>query len=376
MLKNAGGCDEVYFTMRNLIKFLTVLFVIVGLFVACDKKGDGSKGDASLALTEEEKNDNWKYFKEIGFKVRIPKEISDKKDNVIVSTMGDEENDEDPIYNGYLYSYISDGTNKAFDDIIADDSLSNDEKGAKIEKEVQPGIQDMFILAVLRSPLITQENTIEKILGADDITVLEKNAEFTQAIAIYSEGNLSALTEEEKKDCKALMQVAKEVKKGAKAGKPVPKKASLQEIQGLKFKTQDLAGNEVTSEVLKKADITMVNIWATWCAPCRAELPYIGELERKYRAKGAQVIAICSDVTDEDDSALEEAKEIIEDAKCEFLVLRKNNSLQSIYAHIQAYPTTLFFDKNGNVVGSIVIGGRSEEQFAALLDEALEKVKK
>ena len=107
-----------------------------------------------------------------------------------------------------------------------------------------------------------------------------------------------------------------------------------------------------------------------------AELIFDKFRERKCRAKGAQVIAICSDVTDEDDSALEEAKEIIEDAKCEFLVLRKNNSLQSIYANIQAYPTTLFFDKNGNVVGSIVIGGRSEEQFAALLDEALEKVKK
>ena len=55
------------------------------------------------------------------------------------------------------------------------------------------------------------------------------------------------------------------------------------------------------------------------------------------------MIAICFDVTDEDDFALEDAKDIIKDAMCEFVVLRKHKSLDSIYYNIQAYPTTLFF---------------------------------
>ena len=151
--------------------------------------------------------------------------------------------------------------------------------------------------------------------------------------------------------------------------------SSAKEIKNLKFDTVDLAGKRATEQILADNKINMVNIWATWCGPCRAELPDIGNLERAYRDKGVAVIAVCSDVTDEDDSALEEAKEIVADANCEFLVLRNNKSLNAIYKHIQAYPTTLFFDKDGNAIGNVIIGGRSEDDFAAILDELLAQVK-
>lgn len=351
------------------------------VFTSCtkneEKDGKNEVEDSSLTLTKEEEDDNWKYFKEIGFKVHMPKEISNKKDNISARVIGDEEDETSPIYKGYLYRYVSNSTNKAFDKIVADESLSDAEKREKINKEVRPRVKDLFALVTLRTPLITEENSIEKILNTNDITVLQKNATFTHAIVFDKGEDLEPLTEEEKSEFHNFMQLAKAITNGAKAGRPIPKKASLQTIEGLKFKTQDLAGNEVTSDVLKKAKVTMLNIWATWCPPCKAELPDIGELERKYREKGVQVIAICSDVTDEDDSALEEAKEIIKDAKCDFLVLRKNKSLDTIYSNIQAYPTTLFFDKNGNILGNmVVIGGRSEEQFAKLLDHALSKVEK
>lgn len=356
--------------MRN--KFVAVVAVMLMLF-SCSKE---NAKNSELAVSEAEEKENWKSMTEIGFKVQMPQEISNKKDNVSVRTIGDEEDETSPIYKGYLYRYVSDRTNKDYDDIIADEGMADDEKGRKIREEVLPRVKDIFALVTLRTPLITEENPITKILNTADITVLRKTDEYTQVVAFDEGVDLAMLEDDEKAQYQDLIAISKNIIKGAKVANPIPKKASLQSIKGLTFKTTDLNGNEVTQDIFKKADVTMVNIWATWCPPCKAELPDIGNLERTYREKGCAVVAICSDVTDEDDSALEEAKEIIKDSKCDFVVLKKNASLDAIYKNIQAYPTTLFFNKDGDVIGNIIIGGRSEEDFAEAFDELLEQVKK
>ncbi|MGP1440644.1 MAG: TlpA family protein disulfide reductase [Treponema sp.] len=358
--------------MKSSCKFFTFVFVSMLFFFSCSKEG---ASNAELALTETEEKENWKSLTEIGFKVHMPQEISNKKDNVSVRVIGDEDDETSPIYKGYLYRYVSDRTNKDYDDIVQNGDMTDDEKRQKVREEIVPRIKDIFALVTLRTSLITEENPVTKILNTNDITVLRKTNEYTQVIAFDEGVDLAMLSDDEKTQYQDLIAISKKITDGAKVANPVPRKASLQSIQGLTFKTTDLNGNEVTQEIFKKADVTMVNIWATWCPPCKAELPDIGRLEKAYREKGCAVVAICSDVTDEDDSALEDAKEIIKDSECDFVVLRKNASLDTIYDNIQAYPTTLFFDKNGNVIGNIIIGGRSEEDFGKAFDELLSKVK-
>lgn len=371
--------------MKKVFTFFCLVILAFFVCISCEKKEANKTNEnkvaentsaESLKLTEKEEKDNWKSFTEIGFKVHMPKEISQNKDNISARVIGDEENDSEPIYKGYLYRYVSDSTNKDFDAIVDDPNLDDSAKREKVNKEVRPRVKDIFALVTLRSNLITDENPINKILDTDDIVEIRKDSEYTQVIAFDRGEDLEMLTDEEITQYKDFLSVSRKILEGAVAGTPVAKKESLQAITGLKFDTLDLEGNAVTSEILQKADVTMVNIWATWCPPCKAELPDIGNLERKYRDKGVQVVAVCSDVTDEDDSTLEDAKDIIKDAECEFVVLRKNKSLDAIYYNIQAYPTTIFFDKNGNVVGNIIIGGRSEEEFAKALDEVLANIKK
>ena len=359
--------------MRSRFIIGTLAVVSILTFFSCSKKDAGS---ADLALTETEEKENWKSFTEIGFKVHMPQDISNKKDNISVRTIGDEDDESSPIYKGYLYRYVSDRTNKDYDEIVANENLTDDEKRQKIREEIVPRIKDIFALVTLRTSLITEENPISSILNTEDVTILRKTDEYTQLVAFDEGVDLAMLTDDEKAQYQDLIAISRKITEGAKAGNPVPRKASLQGIKGLTFKTTDLNGNEVTEAIFKKADVTMVNIWATWCPPCRAELPDIGNLERAYREKGCAVVAICSDVTDEDDSALEEAKEIIKDAECDFVVLKKNASLDAIYNNIQAYPTTLFFNKDGDVIGSIIVGGRSEEDFAKAIDDLLAIVKK
>ena len=76
----------------------------------------------------------------------------------------------------------------------------------------------------------------------------------------------------------------------------------------LQFETTDLDGNVVKSEELFAAHaVTMVNVWATWCGPCKAEMPELGELARRIEAEGrdAAIVGICSDADEEPDACRE-----------------------------------------------------------------------
>jgi len=146
----------------------------------------------------------------------------------------------------------------------------------------------------------------------------------------------------------------------------------FKKIRNFKFTTQDLEGNKVTESIFKKADVTMVNIWATWCGPCKHELPDIARIAKKFKQKGVQVIAICADTMDEygeiDEGAIDEASEILQDAGCDFTCLCLDESMGRLLQEMQAFPTTIFFDKNGNVIGQVLIGSRSEAKFSQAIN--------
>jgi len=365
--------------MRKSLLVLSLATLAFLLFFSCSKKEEKKEEKTNSTVTtaaNESKDDGMEVFEDIGFKVRLPKEFNDLDGNITAQELGDDTDEEEPVLGGLQYQYISDTTKQDTDKILNDDSLSRQEKKDKIDNEIYPRIKDIFSLATLRANLVKDENEIKEILFASDIKVVRKTDKYIQVITFSDGSNVEGLTEEEQKQYKEFINVAKSIQDMAQAMDPKPKTQALQSITGLNFKTQDLEGNEVTSDIFKNADVTMVNIWATWCGPCKEELPDIGRVAKKYRAKGAQVVAICSDVMEGDDSVLDEAKEIIQDSECDFIVLRNNSSFDSIFKNIQAFPTTLFFDKNGDLVGDVVIGGRSEAEFEALFEEILAKVKK
>ena len=145
------------------------------------------------------------------------------------------------------------------------------------------------------------------------------------------------------------------------------------EILG-EFKTKTLDGEEVDQDIFAKADLTMVNIWGTFCGPCIREMPELGELSREYADKGFQMVGIISDVSQpEDDTALEIVKKT--EADYTHLVIPKDANMQyRILKNAQVVPTTIFLDKDGNQVGDTYPGAKSKKQWTAVIDEMLEKV--
>ena len=118
------------------------------------------------------------------------------------------------------------------------------------------------------------------------------------------------------------------------------------------FETLDLQGNDVTYEVFMENDITMVNIWATWCPPCVEEMPALAKLNEQL-PDNVGLIGICTDAKDEADSA----KEIMKASNATFTVLIPTDDMEAGFlSTVDAIPTTIFVDSEGNIVGSRQLG--------------------
>lgn len=145
------------------------------------------------------------------------------------------------------------------------------------------------------------------------------------------------------------------------------------------FTANTIDGEEVTEEIFADYDLTMINIWGTFCGPCINEMPDLGEINEEYKDKGFQVVGIVIDVLGQDGTVsqdqLDLAKEIVDTTKASYTHLVPSYDL--IYAKLKdvsAIPETVFVDKDGNYVGKSYLGSKSKEQWIKIIDSMLEEL--
>ena len=120
------------------------------------------------------------------------------------------------------------------------------------------------------------------------------------------------------------------------------------------FTAQTLAGETVTEEIFGAHDLTMVNVWASWCPPCRGELKELGQLYSKL----PENVGFLS-VTVDDRGDLADAQALLEENGCAFPCLDGQGSeglMKGFLNQVMAIPTTIFFDSRGNQVGQWIVG--------------------
>ena len=143
------------------------------------------------------------------------------------------------------------------------------------------------------------------------------------------------------------------------------------------FETSDLAGNPVNSaELFSRYDLTMVNLWGTFCGPCIQEMPGLEQLSRKMKERNIAIVGIVLDINGpEDRGQITEAEDIIAQTGVTYLNLLPwngiNEALPSMYI-----PTTYFIDPQGNIVGEAAVGSRNADAYEILIDAALERIGK
>lgn len=144
------------------------------------------------------------------------------------------------------------------------------------------------------------------------------------------------------------------------------------------FSATDLDGNTVDQSMLADYDLTMVNVWATFCGPCINEMPDLGELAQEYQDKGVQIIGLVSDVLNTDgtisEDQVETAREIVSETGANYTHLLPSEDLFGVLAQISAVPTTFFVDSEGAQVGSAIVSAQSKEQWVQTIDQMLSEV--
>ncbi len=130
------------------------------------------------------------------------------------------------------------------------------------------------------------------------------------------------------------------------------------------FSWTDENGKKITIDEFAQGGGVLVNFWATWCGPCRKEIPDLVALDSDYRAKGVKIIGIS---LDRDGDAMATVSEFVSGAAIKYPIVIDNGDLEKAFGGIRGIPTTFFVDKNG-MITKRMIGLQSKAAFAQSMD--------
>jgi cytochrome c biogenesis protein CcmG/thiol:disulfide interchange protein DsbE len=127
-------------------------------------------------------------------------------------------------------------------------------------------------------------------------------------------------------------------------GKPAPE-FSLESLEGQTVHLADFRGKAV-----------LLNFWATWCQPCKIEMPWFEQMQRQYGPQGLQVVGIAMD-----DASKEDIAKFAKEMGVNYPILLGKESVGDAYGGVQFLPSTFFIDRNGKIVDRVFgLKSRSE----------------
>lgn len=146
-------------------------------------------------------------------------------------------------------------------------------------------------------------------------------------------------------------------------------------IDNFDFQTLDIMdGNVIKSEEFyKEKPLTLVNVWGTFCGPCKEEMPDLGKLYEDYKDR-VNFLGVVVDTNVSMDTNVEEAQQIIKDSGVNYKNIMPNPTTEDTLVNITAMPTTFFVNSEGKVLGGFV-GKADKDSLAATIDKLLEENK-
>jgi peroxiredoxin len=115
-----------------------------------------------------------------------------------------------------------------------------------------------------------------------------------------------------------------------------------------------------------RGKVVLLDFWATWCPPCRLEIPWLIDLERKNKDRGFEVLGVSMD-----DEGFEVVKPFMKEVGMNYRVVIGNDSTAEMYGNVESLPETFLIDREGKIA-AIHVGLASRKEFedevAQLLD--------
>ncbi len=136
-------------------------------------------------------------------------------------------------------------------------------------------------------------------------------------------------------------------------GQPAPD-FSLESLDGKTVRLSDFRGKAV-----------LLNFWATWCQPCKIEMPWFEEMQKQYGPNGFQVLGVAMD-----DASKEDIAKFAKEMGVNYPILIGKEAVGDAYGGVQFLPSSFFIDRDGKVVDRI-FGLRSRSEIEDQIKAAL-----
>lgn len=353
--------------MKKKILTSIMLLMLSVLMVACNQ------GGKVVDLVEESPKNMDIQFDENGVAFDVPEKWLTS--NGIKIGVDFEELAEN-VPGQIILSYISQETLDVADKIsqeinnIPDDDIEAREKALEKLSELENETKDLCRIVTIGEGM-GESNVKKELFNKYDSSYLIGEKDSLEFYLLYNnEPETEGLSEESKKDYEEYYEEIESFKSLINVYKPM---SETEKVSGnkLEFTTKTLEGSEIDSSILKNSKITMVNVWGTFCQPCIDEMPDLQSLYEEVKGDGINLIGIISDTPDKDNEEL--AKRIVSAKGVKYInIIPDETIINNILDNISAVPTTLFVDEEGNIIGDLLVGVRTKEEYKAEIMNRLE----
>jgi peroxiredoxin len=141
-------------------------------------------------------------------------------------------------------------------------------------------------------------------------------------------------------------------------------KADHERRQAPDFALKDSDGKTVRLSDYR-GKVVLLDFWATWCGPCKIEIPWFMEFERKYRDRGFSVLGISMD-----EEGWDAVKPFVADLAVNYRIVLGNDDIAEEYGGVEALPTTFLIDREGKIA-AMHVGLASKSDFQNGIEQLL-----
>ena len=154
-------------------------------------------------------------------------------------------------------------------------------------------------------------------------------------------------------------------------GRPArPARAASLKPDGQRHAAPDFSLKDTDGKTVRLSDykgkVVLLDFWATYCGPCKIEIPWFMDFERKHKDQGFSVLGVSMD-----EDGWDAVKPFVNEVGINYRVMMGNDSTADSYGGIEALPTTFLIDRDGKIA-AVHVGLTSKSDFENAIEQLLQ----